>query len=122
MNKHLSQLLQACSLITLSSAPLWANAQTPTSTPAPPPAAPMSSPAPAPAAPPPTSEEGSYLIGVNFGQSLHQFGITNEVSIDTIVRGLKDGMGGKKLEQTDQHNLQAFIHSLMDGIAQRNEK
>ncbi|MFI4890969.1 MAG: FKBP-type peptidyl-prolyl cis-trans isomerase [Steroidobacterales bacterium] len=109
MNKTLSRLLQACSLITLGAASLYANAQTP-------------NPTPAPAAPPPSAEEGSYLIGVNFGQSLHQFGITNEVSIDTIVRGLKDGMAGKKLEQADQHSLQAFIHSVMDNITQRNLK
>jgi FKBP-type peptidyl-prolyl cis-trans isomerase FklB len=125
MNKTFSRLLQACSLITLSSAALWANAQTPTATPAaspPPPAAPMNLPAPVPPAPVPTTEEGSYMIGVNFGQSLHQFGITNEVSIDTIIRGLKDGMGGKRLEPADQRSLQTFIHSLTDGIAQRNLK
>ena len=137
MNKPLSQLLQACSLIVLCGASLCAFAQTPApnppgAQPTPPPAhaAPPGAPAPAaPAAqpapsPPPalTSEEASYLIGVNFGQSVHQFGITNEVSVDTIIRGLKDGMVGKKIEPTDQRSLQAFIHSLMDAITQRNLK
>lgn len=137
MNKPLSQLLQACSLIVLCGASLWAFAQTPApnapgAQPTPPPAhaAPPGAPAPAapaaqPAPPPPpalTSEEASYLIGVNFGQSIHQFGITNEVSVDTIIRGLKDGMGGKKIEPTEQRSLQAFIHSLMDAITQRNLK
>ena len=137
MNKPLSQLLQACSLIVLCGASLCAFAQTPApnppgAQPTPPPAhaAPPGAPAPAapaaqPAPPPPpalTSEEASYLIGVNFGQSVHQFGITNEVSVDTIIRGLKDGMSGKKIEPTDQRALQAFIHSLMDAITQRNLK
>jgi FKBP-type peptidyl-prolyl cis-trans isomerase FklB len=134
MNKTLRQLLQACSLISLCTAPLWSGAQTPppnapaapsAPTPAhsgPPPAVP-GAPAPAPApAPTLTKEEGSYLIGINFGESLHQFGITNEVSLETIIRGLKDGMGGKKLEPNDRRSLQGFIHSLMDDITQRNLK
>jgi FKBP-type peptidyl-prolyl cis-trans isomerase FklB len=62
------------------------------------------------------------MIGVNFGESLHQFGITNEVSLDTVIRGLKEGMGGKKLEPNDRRSLQGFIHSLVDEIAQRNLK
>jgi FKBP-type peptidyl-prolyl cis-trans isomerase FklB len=136
MNKPLSQLLQACSLIVLCGASLYASAQTPApnqtnapnaqSTQAPAHAGPTAAPPPAaPAIPPPpplTSEEASYLIGVNFGQSIHQFGITNEVSVDTIVRGLNDGMGGKKIDPTEQRSLQAFIHSLMDSITQRNVK
>jgi FKBP-type peptidyl-prolyl cis-trans isomerase FklB len=132
MNKTLRQLLQACSLISLCTAPLWASAQTPppnapaapsSAAPAhsgPPPAVPAA-PVPAPA-PTLTKEEGSYLIGINFGESLHQFGITNEVSLETIIRGLKDGMGGKKLEPNDRRSLQGFIHSLMDEITQRNLK
>jgi FKBP-type peptidyl-prolyl cis-trans isomerase FklB len=137
MNKPLSQLLQACSLIVLCGASLFASAQTPapnapsaqpTQAPAhagPPGSPPPTAPAAPPAPPPPpalTSEEASYLIGINFGQSIHQFGITNEVSVDTIIRGLKDGMGGKKIEPADQRSLQAFIHSLMDTITQRNLK
>jgi FKBP-type peptidyl-prolyl cis-trans isomerase len=82
----------------------------------------MSAPAPVPAPAPPSAEEGSYLIGINFGQSLHQFGITDQVSIDTVIRGLKDGMGGKKLEPADQRSLQAFVHSVMEGITQHNLK
>jgi len=136
MKNPQSQLLQACSLITLCAASLWAGAQTPnpntpiTQTqqrapnagpPAGAPAAPPATPAP-PAATPLTSEEGSYLIGINFGEGLHQFGITNEVSIDTIIRGLKDGMGGKKLQADDKRNLQGYIHSVMEGITQRNLK
>ena len=132
MNKTLRQLLQACSLISLCAAPLWAGAQTPATnapaapaTAAPPHAGPPPAVAPAPApapAPTLTKEEGSYLIGINFGESLHQFGITNEVSLETIIRGLKDGMGGKKLEPNDRRGLQGFIHSLMDEITQRNVK
>jgi FKBP-type peptidyl-prolyl cis-trans isomerase len=132
MNKTLRQLLKACSLISLCAAPLMLSAQTPPpnapaaqAAPAhagpPPGAPPPAAPAPPPA-PPLTKDEGSYLIGVNFGQSLHQFGITNEVSLDTIVRGLKDGMGGKALEPNDRRSLQAFIHSLMEEITQRNVK
>jgi len=138
MNKPVSPLLQACSLIVLCAAPLWAGAQAPTPNnpvvqttqqgpphagpPAGTPAAPPAAPAPVPAPTPLTSEEGSYLIGINFGEGLHQVGITNEVSTDTIIRGLKDGMAGKKLTQDEKRNLQGYIHTVMDAITQRNLK
>lgn len=118
MNTPSRRLLLACSLLTLSAAPLWAVAQAPT-TPAPP-AAPFA----APPAPPPTvtlsNDDASYLIGVNFGQSIHQFGITDQLSVDTIVRGLKEGLAGKKLEASDQRNLQGYFRGQIDAITQHN--
>ncbi len=108
MNTSNRRLIQACGLIALCAAPLYLNAQEPA------PAAAAATPAP------PTAEEGSYLIGVNFGQSLRQFGVTNEVSLDTIIRGLKDGMAGKKVEVADQRRLQEYVHGVMDGVAKRN--
>lgn len=122
MNTNLRRLLQACSLMTLNVAPLIADAQTPAAAAGPPA---MSAPAATSAPPAPaqlTNEDASYVIGINFGQSLHQFGITNELSTDTIVRGLRDGIGGKKLEPADQRNLQSFIRTVMDAVTQRNVK
>jgi FKBP-type peptidyl-prolyl cis-trans isomerase len=119
MHKSMNRLLQACSLMTLSAAPLWASAQTP----APQTTAPITTPAtPPPAAPsPPTREEGSYMIGINLGQSLHQLGVTDEVSLETLERGLNDGLGGKRLEPGEQRRLQAFVHSIVNGVTTRNK-
>jgi len=125
-------LLQACSLMTLCATPLLALAQTPTPPPpAPPPAAAPAAPAQGsnpfaaalaaqqPAAAPLTDEEASDLFGVNFGQGLHQLGLGNK-QLESIVRGLKAGLAGKKLEPADQRNLQAYIKTAGEAATQRN--
>ena len=111
------RLLLACSLITLSATPLIATAQAP-SPPAAAPAAPFAPPAVPPVAQL-SNEEAGYLFGVNFGQSIHQLDIT-EAQLETITRGIKAGMAGKKLEPADQRNLQAYIRTASDAMTLRN--
>ena len=118
MNNTSRRLLLACSLLSLSAAPLWAVAQAPT-TPAPQ-ASPFGAPAPQPPPVQLSNEDASYLVGVNFGQSIHQSGITDQLSVDTIVRGLKEGLAGKKLDPSDQRNLQSYFRAQMDAMAQKN--
>ncbi|MBI5342482.1 MAG: hypothetical protein HZB63_04070 [Deltaproteobacteria bacterium] len=48
-------------------------------------------------------ERESYTIGVDTGRVLRQQEM--EVDLDTLVRGLKDGMSGGKLLMTDQEIL-----------------
>jgi FKBP-type peptidyl-prolyl cis-trans isomerase FklB len=99
----------------LASLPLWTLAQSP---PPPPPgiAAPAQAPA-APAAPEiPSSAQGGYLIGLSFGGQLHSTGVTNEMAVEDIARGVKDALAGKVLTPEDQRQLQAFGKSVIDGI------
>ncbi len=57
-------------------------------------------------APPPTPEQASYLFGLVFGSQIHSTGITNEVVMDSINRGLKDGLQGKQPTPADQQQMQ----------------
>jgi FKBP-type peptidyl-prolyl cis-trans isomerase len=118
--KH--DLRRICGVCVLLAAALLAGAQT-TSTPPAAPAPAAAAPAPvSPDAPlPQAGEQTSYLFGLTFGEQMHRVGITNEVQLDAMMRGLKDGLGGKKSAPTDQQQLQTYVHSLMDATAARNK-
>ncbi len=102
-----------CASLALIAAPLAAGAQTPSAGAAP---SPQSAPVAVPSA-----EQAGYLIGLSFGQQMHQVGITNEVPVAEIDRGLKAGLAGAKSTPADQQGLQAFIHSIMEATLTRNK-
>ena len=95
----------------VAAAPL-AGAQTPPS-PAPAPA-----PADAPAAP---SGPSGYLFGLTFGEQLHNVGVADQVAIEDIERGLKDGLQGKKSTPADRQQVQEFVRAAMASAITRNQ-
>jgi FKBP-type peptidyl-prolyl cis-trans isomerase len=139
MNTPSRRLLQACSLMTLCAAPLLVSAQTPAAPPAAPAAAqpannpfaaaaaraaaaapaPATAPAPVPAPTPLTEEQAGNYFGINFGNQLHQLGFGDQ-QLDSIVRGIKAGLAGKKVELADQRSLQAYVKSTSEAMTQRN--
>jgi FKBP-type peptidyl-prolyl cis-trans isomerase FklB len=105
----------ACVMVAV--APL-VGAQSPT----PAPGAPAAVPAPAPAQPPaPSADQASYLFGLTFGEQLHRFGISDQLSIDAVTRGMKEGLQGKKSAPADQQQLQAFVREVMAATVTRNQ-
>jgi FKBP-type peptidyl-prolyl cis-trans isomerase FklB len=94
----------------------FVGAQTPTPAPGPPAAAPAPEP---PAAP--SADQAGYLFGLTFGEQLHRFGITDQVSIDAITRGVTDGLQGKKSAPGDQQLLQGFVRSVAAAGVARNQ-
>jgi FKBP-type peptidyl-prolyl cis-trans isomerase FklB len=110
--KHtiVDNLRRSCGIWVLVAAAPLAGAQPPSPSPA------------APAAPAaPSGEQTGYLFGLTFGEQMHRVGITNEVSVDAITRGLKDGLQGKKSTPADQQQLQAFVRSIMETAEARNK-
>lgn len=81
-------MLHTCSALMMVAAAPLAGAQTP---------APAAAPAPSTAPAAPNADQVSYLFGLTFGEQMHNVGITDQVTIDTIARGLKDGLGGKRV-------------------------
>jgi FKBP-type peptidyl-prolyl cis-trans isomerase FklB len=113
-NTTLGILRQACSLgALLAIAPLGI-AQTPSpAAHAPPAVAPGADPAPAA-----TPDQASYLFGLSFGAQLHNAGITNQVTVDALTRGVKEGLQGKQPTPAEMQQLQAFVHAVMTaGVA-----
>ena len=86
----------------LAAAPL-AGAQTPAPSPATPAAASAPSAPSTPAAA--TPDQTSYLFGLSFGEQMHRVGITDQLSVDAITRGLKDGLQGRKTTPAEQQQL-----------------
>lgn len=107
--------------VLLAAAPL-AGAQSPSPVPSTP-AAPASPPASAPAdtTVPQAGDQTSYLFGLTFGEQMHRVGMTNEVSVDAIARGLKDGLQGKKSSPADQQQLQAYVQSVVAATVAHNK-
>ena len=107
-------LRRSCGLLVLVAASPVVGAQPPS----PSPGAPAAPPAPVA---PLSGEQSGYLFGLTFGEQMHRVGITNEVSVDDIARGLKDGLAGKKSTPADQQQLQAYVRSLVEAAAARNK-
>ena len=110
-----NRLALRCAWAFIAAAPL-AGAQTPppaSNTPAPP-----GTTAPAPA---PSADQTSYLFGLTFGEQLHRVGIVDQVSIDAITRGIKDGLQGKKSTPAEQQQIQAYVRSVMEAQTAHNQ-
>jgi FKBP-type peptidyl-prolyl cis-trans isomerase FklB len=108
-------LRQTCGAwLMIAAAPL-VGAQTPSPAPTAPPAA-----APETAAAPNADQVG-YLFGLTFGEQMHGVGITDQVAVDAIARGLKDGLQGKRSTPTDRQQVQEYVRSVMEAAVARNQ-
>jgi FKBP-type peptidyl-prolyl cis-trans isomerase FklB len=86
------------------------------------------SPAPAPAASPaanaptvPGGGQSGYLFGLTFGEQLHNAGVSDQVAVEDIERGLKDGLQGKKSTPADRQQVQDFVRAAMASAITRNQ-
>jgi FKBP-type peptidyl-prolyl cis-trans isomerase FklB len=78
---------------------------------------------PAAVAPPatPNPDQVSYTFGLTFGEQLHSVGVTDQVSIDAVARGLRDGLQGKRSTPADRQQVQMFVRSVMETGLARNK-
>ena len=110
-------LLQIGIASLMAAAAPHAGAQTPSSTPA----APSSTNSAAGPTAAQNADQTSYLFGLTFGEQMHGVGITDQVNIDSIVRGLKDGLQGKRSTPADRQQVQEFVHSVLEAAVARNQ-
>jgi FKBP-type peptidyl-prolyl cis-trans isomerase len=72
--------------------------------------------------PAPTADQASYLFGLVFGSQVRNTGITtNDVVMDAINRGFKDGLQGKQPTSSDQQQMRAFVKEITDAAVAKNE-
>jgi FKBP-type peptidyl-prolyl cis-trans isomerase len=113
--RHKIGLMRAtCALVLVATAPL-VGAQPPAASPNAPPAAATAPPAA------PSPEQTSYLFGLTFGEQLNRVGITDQVSMEAITRGIKDGLHGKKSTPADQQQVQMYVRSVMEAATSKNQ-
>ena len=120
-------LRRALALATLALLVPVSQAQTPPSGTAPAPSAPAGSAAAAGAAPSAapaavSNEDSSYSVGLVFGSQLRGAGVESTLSIDAVVRGLKEGLAGKALSAEDREHAMQLVRSGRDTLAARNHK
>ena len=52
---------------------------------------------------------------------MHGVGISDQVSVDSIARGLKDGLQGKKTSPAERQQVQDFVRSIMETAIAHNQ-
>jgi FKBP-type peptidyl-prolyl cis-trans isomerase len=67
------------------------------------------------------TDQIGYLFGLTFGEQLHGVGISDQVTLDSISRGVKDGLQGKKSTPADRQQLQVFVRQVMQNASERNQ-
>jgi FKBP-type peptidyl-prolyl cis-trans isomerase FklB len=78
--------------------------------------------APASAAPPVSAEVASHGLGLIFGNQLRATGLDSQVSIDALLQGVKDGMGGKPLTPQVKENVNAFLRVARETLSGQNKR
>ncbi len=77
-------------------------------------------PTPEPAASAATPEESSYSIGLVFGNQLHSAGVDESLSLEAMMRGFKDGLGGKSMSPEDRQRAMQMVRAGRERITERN--
>lgn len=83
----------------------------------------QTAPAGAPASTAPAAvpiEASSYSVGLVFGNQLRGAGLAEALSVDAVVRGLKEGLAGKTLGADDKEHAMQLVRSGRDVLAERN--
>jgi FKBP-type peptidyl-prolyl cis-trans isomerase FklB len=75
-----------------------------------------------PAAPAPvvSSEVGSYDIGLLLGSQLEHNGVVPNLSRESLLRGLKEAMGGRRITDEERQAALNFMHQAHDALADKN--
>jgi len=81
---------------------------------------PAATPAAASTASPKADDRTSYLFGLSYGAQMRSAGITNQVSVDAIQRGIKDGLNGTEPTPDDGRQLQGFVNAVQKAATTGN--
>jgi FKBP-type peptidyl-prolyl cis-trans isomerase len=68
-----------------------------------------------------TPEQIGYQFGLTFGTQMHNAGISNEVSVEALARGVQDGLAGKAMSPGDQQQIQNFVRGVQEKQVARNQ-
>jgi len=67
------------------------------------------------------TDQASYSAGLSFGAQLRSAGLTDVVSMDSLMRGIKAGVGGTPMSASDQQRLTSWVHAARAELADRNK-
>lgn len=87
--------------------------------------APAQQPAPQPSAstaPPVSAEVASHDLGLIFGNQLRATGLDSQLSIDALLQGVKDGIGGKPLTPQVKENVNTYLRAARETLSGQNKR
>jgi FKBP-type peptidyl-prolyl cis-trans isomerase FklB len=71
-------------------------------------------------APPVTAEAGSYDVGLMLGSQLEHNGLLPILSLDALIRGLKDAVGGHAMTAQERDAAIRFMRDAHSALAENN--
>jgi FKBP-type peptidyl-prolyl cis-trans isomerase FklB len=74
----------------------------------------------APQAPAISPERGSYDIGLMLGSQLEHNGVLPMLSLDTVIRGLKDAAGGRAMTAEERDAALRYMRDAREAFAEKN--
>jgi FKBP-type peptidyl-prolyl cis-trans isomerase len=80
----------------------------------------QTTPAAAPKGPALTPEEASYDIGLMLGSQLKHNGVAPTVSMDAVIRGMKEAVGGRAVTAQERDAALRFMRDARDALAEGN--
>jgi FKBP-type peptidyl-prolyl cis-trans isomerase FklB len=79
-----------------------------------------STPTTAPKPPPVAPEVGSYDLGLMLGSQLEHDGVVPIMSLDTVIRGLKDAVGGRAITAQERDTTLRFMRDAREALVEKN--
>lgn len=83
-------------------------------------AAPIATAPAPPKGPPVPPEMGSYDIGLMLGSQLEHNGVAPAISIEAVIRGLKDSVGGRTVTAQERDTALRFMRDARDALVEKN--
>jgi FKBP-type peptidyl-prolyl cis-trans isomerase FklB len=71
--------------------------------------------------PSPAPETASYDLGLMLGGQLEHNGLAPTLSLDALIRGITDGVGGRKITGAERDTAQRFMRDARDALAAKNQ-
>ncbi len=84
----------------------------------------LPTPGAAPGAPTPAPvavDIGSYDVGLMLGGQLEHNGLGTQVSVDALLRGLKEGLGGRAITTDERESALKFMRDARAALAEKNQ-
>jgi FKBP-type peptidyl-prolyl cis-trans isomerase FklB len=67
-------------------------------------------------------KKASYGVGLTFGAQLRSVGVNRDVSMDSLLQGIKAGMNGTAVSPADQQQMRAWVMAAREQLQARNER
>ncbi|MEA3150695.1 MAG: FKBP-type peptidyl-prolyl cis-trans isomerase FklB, partial [Gammaproteobacteria bacterium] len=65
-------------------------------------------------------ETGSYDVGLLFGSQLDHSGLVPDLSLETLIRGLRDAVGGRSITAQEREVALRFMRDSRDALVEKN--